>query len=118
MVLSKVGDRRSLSGFGSRVKGNIADRVAAAVATLSLPMLHAVFAPENWPLAWYLRAAGQGNALAVKRIDQLKSHMQPDEIDAADKLSKELMTKPPEKTDTPPVTEVPPAEKPAPAPSP
>ena len=64
-------------------------------------------------LAWYLRSAEQGNALAVKRRDQLKSHMQPDEIDAADKLSKELMTKPPEKTDTPPATEVPPAEKPA-----
>lgn len=69
-------------------------------------------------LAWYLRSAEQGNALAVKRSDQLKSHMTPDEIDAANKLSKELMTKPPEKTDTPPVTEVPPAEKPAPAPSP
>ena len=69
-------------------------------------------------LAWYLRSAEQGNALAVKRSDQLKSHMTPDEIDAANKLSKELMTKPPEKTDTPPATEVPPAEKPAPAPSP
>ena len=64
-------------------------------------------------LAWYLRSAEQGNALAVKRSDQLKSHMTPDEIDAANKLSKELMTKPPEKTDTPPATEAPPAEKPA-----
>lgn len=66
-------------------------------------------------LAWYLRSAEQGNALAVKRSDQLKSHMTPDEIDAANKLSKELMTKQPEKTDTPPATEVPPAEKPAPS---
>ena len=64
-------------------------------------------------LAWYLRSAEQGNALAVKRSGQLKSHMTPDEIDAANKLSKELMTKPPEKTDTPPATEVPPVEKPA-----
>ncbi len=64
-------------------------------------------------LAWYLRSVEQGNALAVKRSDQLKSHMTPDEIDAANKLSKELMTKPPEKTDTPPATEVPPVEKPA-----
>ena len=64
-------------------------------------------------LAWYLRSAEQGNTLAVKRRDQLKSHMTPDEIDAANKLSKELMTKPPGKTDTPPATEVPPAEKPA-----
>ena len=64
-------------------------------------------------LAWYLRSAEQGNALAVKRSDQLKSHMTPDEIDAANKLSKELMTKQPEKTDTPPATEAPPAEKPA-----
>ena len=64
-------------------------------------------------LAWYQRSAAQGNALAVKRSDQLKSHMTPDEVDAADKLSKELMTKPPEKTDTPPATEVPPTEKPA-----
>jgi len=64
-------------------------------------------------LAWYLRSAEQGNALAVKRSDQLKLHMTPDEIDAANKLSKELMTKQPEKTDTPPATEVPPVEKPA-----
>lgn len=64
-------------------------------------------------LAWYLRSAEQGDALAVKRSDQLKSHMTPDEIDAANKLSKELMTKQPEKTDTPPATEVPPVEKPA-----
>ena len=69
-------------------------------------------------LAWYQRSAAQGNALAVKRSDQLKSHMTPDEIDAANKLSKELMTKQPEKTDTPlatdtpPTAEVPPAEKP------
>jgi TPR repeat protein len=69
-------------------------------------------------LAWYLRSAEQGDALAVKRSDQLKSHMTPDEIDAANKLSKELMTKQPEKTDTPlatdtpPTAEVPPAEKP------
>lgn len=62
-------------------------------------------------LAWYLRSAEQGNALAVKRRDQLKSHMKPDEIDAADKLSKELMTKKPEKADTPSATQAPPAEK-------
>ena len=79
-------------------------------------------------LAWYMHSAAQGNALAVKRSDQLKSHMTPDEIDAADKLSKELMTKqttpaaseappppPPEMpaSTTPPATEVPPPEKPA-----
>jgi TPR repeat protein len=63
-------------------------------------------------LAWYLRSAAQGNALAVKRSDQLKSHMTPDEIDAADKLSKELMTKQPAQADTPPATEASP-EKPA-----
>ncbi len=67
-------------------------------------------------LAWYLRSAEQGNALAVKRSDQLKSHMTPDEVDAADKLSKELMTKPPAQVDTtpaaPPATETPPAETP------
>jgi TPR repeat protein len=79
-------------------------------------------------LAWYLRSAAQGDALAIQRSDQLKSHMTPDEIDAADKLSKELMTKqaspaateapplPPPETPssaTPPATEAPPPEKPA-----
>ena len=64
-------------------------------------------------LAWYLRSAEQGNALAVKRRDQLKSHMKPDEIDAADKLSKELMTKKSEKADTPPAPQAPPVGKPA-----
>jgi TPR repeat protein len=72
-------------------------------------------------LAWYQRSAAQGNALAVKRADELKSHMTPDEVDAADRLSKELMTKPPAQADTtpatppatPPAAEAPPAEKPA-----
>jgi len=64
-------------------------------------------------LAWYQRSAAQGNALAVKRSDQLKSHMTPDEIDAADKLSKELMTKQPAQADIPSATETPPPEKPA-----
>jgi len=68
-------------------------------------------------LAWYQRSAAQGNALAVKRSDQLKSHMTLDEIDAADKLSKELMTKQPAQADTAPATapatETPPPEKPA-----
>ena len=67
-------------------------------------------------LAWYLRSAEQGNALAVKRGDQLKSHMTPDEVDAADKLSKELITKKPEPADTSPASQAPPAEKPAPSP--
>ena len=64
-------------------------------------------------LAWYLRSAEQGNALAVKRRDQLNSHMKPDEIDAADKLSKESMIKKPEKADTPPAPQAPPVGKPA-----
>lgn len=44
-------------------------------------------------LAWYLRAADNGNALAIKRRDVLKTHMTPDEIDAAQKLSRELTPK-------------------------
>src|SRR3990172_8939848 len=42
-------------------------------------------------LAWYLRAAEQGDALAVKRRDLLKSRMTPDEIAATQKLSSELV---------------------------
>jgi TPR repeat protein len=61
-------------------------------------------------LAWYLRAAEQGDALAVKRRDQLKSQMNPDEIAAADKLSSELVSRKPESTGTPPATQAPPAE--------
>jgi hypothetical protein len=48
-------------------------------------------------LAWYLRAADNGNALAVKRRDVLKTHLTPDEIDAAQKLSRELTPKKSEK---------------------
>lgn len=48
-------------------------------------------------LAWYLRAAQNGNTLAVKRRDVLKAQMTSDEIDAAQKLSSELATKIPEK---------------------
>jgi len=61
-------------------------------------------------LAWYLRAAEQGNELAVKRRDQLKSQMNPDEINAADKLSNELMTRKPASAESPPATQAPPAE--------
>ena len=63
--------------------------------------------------AWYLRSAEQGNALAVKRRDQLKSQMTPEEIDAADKISAELVTKKPEKAETPPAPPAPAAEQPA-----
>lgn len=62
-------------------------------------------------LAWYLRAADQGNVLAVKRRDQIKSSMKPDEIDAAQKLSQELAAQQPQATAPPPAAE------PAPAPS-
>ncbi|MEX2164343.1 MAG: hypothetical protein WD823_08885 [Sulfuricaulis sp.] len=48
-------------------------------------------------LAWYLRAADNGNALAVKRRDVLKAQMTAEEIDAAQKLSRELATKKSEK---------------------
>jgi plasmid stability protein len=48
-------------------------------------------------LAWYLRAAEKGNALAVKRRDVLRAQMTPEEIDAAQKLSSELVTNKPEK---------------------
>lgn len=61
-------------------------------------------------LAWYLRAAAQGDELAVKRRDQLKSQMSTDEIAAADKLSSELLTRKPASTDIPPATEAPVAE--------
>ncbi len=52
-------------------------------------------------LAWYMRAAEQGNALAVTRRDQLKSRMKPEEIEAAQKLSQELAAKKPEIMETP-----------------
>lgn len=62
-------------------------------------------------LAWYLRAADQGNVLAAKRRDQIKSGMKPEEIDAAQKLSRE-----PAAQKSPSTATTPPAE-PAPAPS-
>ncbi len=62
-------------------------------------------------LAWYLRAAEQGNVLAAKRRDQIKSGMKPDEIEAAQKLSQELTAQ------KPPATTTPPPAEPAPAPT-
>jgi len=58
-------------------------------------------------LAWYLRAADQGNVLAVARRDQLKSKMTPEDIDAAQKLSAGLVTAKPEKAEAPPTTTTP-----------
>ncbi len=72
-------------------------------------------------LAWYLRAAEQGNVLGAKRRDQIKSGMKPDEIEAAQKLSLELAAlKAPATTMPPPVEPAPaaPAESPPPAEAP
>jgi TPR repeat protein len=59
-------------------------------------------------LAWYLRAAENGNALAVRRSEVLKAQMTPDEVGAAQKLSRELVTdkteKITEKTESVPAT--------------
>lgn len=62
-------------------------------------------------LAWYLLSAEQGNELAVKRRDHLKSQMKPDEVEAAQKLSQELAAQKSQATATPPAAE------PAPAPT-
>ncbi|MHB8535628.1 MAG: tetratricopeptide repeat protein [Sulfuricaulis sp.] len=53
-------------------------------------------------LAWYMRAADQGGALAAKRRDLLKAHMKPEEIDAAQKLYSELVSVKAQKTETAP----------------
>ena len=66
-------------------------------------------------LAWYIRAAEQGDALAIKRRDLLKTQMTPDAIDAAQKLSLELATKKPETVDAPVKADAPPKAEPAPA---
>jgi len=52
-------------------------------------------------LAWYLRAAEQGNVLAIARRDQLKSKMTPDDIEASQKLSAGLVRNKSEKAETP-----------------
>ncbi len=42
-------------------------------------------------LAWYMLAAFQGQVLAAKRRDQLKSRMTSEEIDASRKLTEQLV---------------------------
>lgn len=64
-------------------------------------------------LAWYQLAAEQGNPLAVKRCDTLKSRMKPDEIEAAQKLSQELAASKPQAVTAPPAAEPAPAAAPA-----
>lgn len=61
-------------------------------------------------LAWYMRSAEQGNALAANRRDLLKSHMKSEEIAAAQKLSSELATQKSEKAATPPTPDQKPAD--------
>lgn len=62
-------------------------------------------------MAWYLRAAEQGLAKAVERRDQLKSRLTAEELDEAQKLSAELVSK---KTEAP--VEMPKTEPAAPVP--
>lgn len=64
-------------------------------------------------LAWYLRAAEQGNALAAKRRDQIMTGMKPEEIEAAQKLSRELAA---QKQSTTAAPTAPPPVQPAPEP--
>ncbi|MDH5487424.1 MAG: hypothetical protein OEY53_07955, partial [Gammaproteobacteria bacterium] len=77
-------------------------------------------------LAWYQVSAERGNALAAKRRDLLKAKMKPEDIEAANKLARELVSgktgtaagaspaadKPPDTVGTPPPSE-PAGEKPA-----
>jgi TPR repeat protein len=56
-------------------------------------------------LAWYLRAVEQGNALAARRRDQIMAGMKPEEIEAAQKLSRELAAQAPPATTPSPATE-------------
>lgn len=69
-------------------------------------------------LAWYMRAAEQGNALAVARRDQLRSRMKPEEIEAAQKLSQELAVKNPEIMETPKQSDASPPAESSPTPPP
>lgn len=64
-------------------------------------------------LAWYLRAVEQGSALAARRRDQIMAGMNPDEIEAAQKLSQELAAQAPAATTTAPA----PAAEPVSAPT-
>lgn len=64
-------------------------------------------------LAWYLRAVEQGSALAARRRDQIMAGMKPEEIEAAQKLSRELAAQAPPATTTTPA----PAAEPAPVPT-
>ncbi|MDH5512388.1 MAG: hypothetical protein OEY27_04155 [Gammaproteobacteria bacterium] len=67
-------------------------------------------------LAWYQLSADQGNALAAKRRDLLKARMSPEAIEAAQKLSQELVVAGPPMTPVPATNESPPpAEAAAPA---
>ena len=66
-------------------------------------------------LAWYLRAADQGNVLAAKRRDQIKPGMKPEEIEAAHKLSQELAVQQPPTAAPAPAAETPPPAESAPA---
>lgn len=69
-------------------------------------------------LAWYQVSAERGNALAAKRRDLLRAKMKPEDVEAANKLARELVSgntgtaevssavdKQPETTDTPPPSE-------------
>ncbi|MCR4302101.1 MAG: hypothetical protein NUV51_10860 [Sulfuricaulis sp.] len=62
-------------------------------------------------LAWYQVSADRGNALAAKRRDLLKAKMKPDDVEAAMKLSRELVEQ------KPPPAVSPPTEAPAPPPA-
>jgi TPR repeat protein len=66
-------------------------------------------------LAWYMRAADEGNADAAKRRDALAARLKPNEVDAARRMAAEFAAKKPKAT---PAAATPaPTETPAPAPA-
>ena len=102
-------------GLSSLEQMRVAAEKGSADAQLEMGILYefGYNMPKNHvtALAWYLRAADQGNTLAAKRRDLIQSGMKPDEIEAAQKLSQELAAQKPQ------ATAVPPAVEPAPAPA-
>jgi TPR repeat protein len=74
--------------------------------------------PDNLvpALAWYLRAAEQGNEQAAKRRDALMASMKPSEVEEAKKLAAEIAGKQSTARGMAPGAQTPePAEAPAPA---
>jgi localization factor PodJL len=114
LIAAAVDDPKNLENL--RAQAQAGD--VAAQLELGILYEYGFGMPEHMvpALAWYLRAADNGDAKAAKRRDELKAKLQPAEVDEARKQAAEFAAKEPKRAQAPSPESASAANEPPPAP--